>query len=104
MGQSAFVSLSKKLNNFCRNEMILMKFSGPVQLHSGKFLSRGSWIRQPQGYDPGPKMACCEKIYFLPEFLYYRDVTYLFGNLRSRAKKNWEPNLEFWGRAQNNRV
>jgi hypothetical protein len=31
----------------------------------------------------------------------YRDVTYVFGNLRTGDRKNWEPNFEFWGRAQN---
>jgi hypothetical protein len=28
-------------------------------------------------------------------------MTYLFGNLRLRARKNREPDFEFWGRAQN---
>jgi hypothetical protein len=31
-------------------------------------------------------------------------MTYLFGNLRHRARKNREPDFEFWGRAQNIRV
>jgi hypothetical protein len=34
-------------------------------------------------------------------FLSYRGVTYLFENLRTRAKKSRERNFEFWGRAQN---
>jgi hypothetical protein len=38
-------------------------------------------------------MACFSKIYLLPEFLSYRGVTYLFGNLRTRAKKLREQNF-----------
>jgi hypothetical protein len=45
--------------------------------------------------------ACFQKIYLLPEFLSYWGVTYLFGNLETRAKKSREWNFEFWGKAQN---
>jgi hypothetical protein len=31
--------------------------------------------------------------------LSYRGVTYLFGNLRTRAKTSKEWNFEFWGKA-----
>jgi hypothetical protein len=44
-------------------------------------------------------MACFLKIYLHPELLYYKDVTYIFGNLRTGARKKSETNYEFWGRA-----
>jgi hypothetical protein len=49
----------------------------------------------PPGHDCRPKTACFLKIYLLSEFLSYRDMTYLFGNHRTRAKKTKEPNLNF---------
>jgi len=47
----------------------------------------GSQISLPSRYGPGLKTARFFKIYLLPELLSYRDVTYVFGNLRTWAKK-----------------
>jgi len=44
-------------------------------------------------------MAYFSKIYLLRQFVSYRGVTYLFGNLRTRARKNKA--AEFRGRAEN---
>jgi len=78
--------MTKKLNNFRWIERILMKFQDPsnsVQVIFGN----GSQISWPSGYNCGPKMAYFKKVYLLPEFLSYRDVTYLFGNFRTGDKK-----------------
>jgi hypothetical protein len=48
---------------------------------------------------PGLKTACFWKIYPLNEFLSYRGVIFLFENLKTRAKKSREQNVELWGRA-----
>jgi hypothetical protein len=67
-----------------------MKFSGPVQLLTSKFWAGVS--DQPAS-SPGLKIACFSKIYLIPAFLSYRDVTYLFTNLRTGGRKNREPNF-----------
>ncbi len=75
-----------------------MKFSGLVQLCKSNFWE-GPHINQLIGYGTGPKTACFYKIHLLPEFLYYRGVTYLFVNLRTRTRKIREPNFEFLDQA-----
>jgi hypothetical protein len=68
-----------------------------LQVISGQ----GCQISCPQWYSPEPITACFYKIHLLPELLSYRDVTYLFGNLETRAKKCREQNFEFWAGAWN---
>ncbi len=53
----------------------------------------GSWISWLLENGPGLKTACFYKIYLLPEFVSYRVVAYLFGNLWTGARKNGELNF-----------
>ncbi len=64
-----------------------------------QFLCRGVRSARLKGMAPGQKQHVSRKIYLLPEFLSYTGVTYLFGNLRTKAKKSIEQDFEFWGRA-----
>jgi hypothetical protein len=90
----------KKLNNFWWNEKILLKFTWAVQLFTSNFWAGfpdqpNSWI-QPLG----KKTGCFFKLYLLLDFLSYNGVTY-FLEPCSLGPKNWEPNFDFWGKAQN---
>jgi hypothetical protein len=76
-----------------------MKFSGLVQLLASNIWA-GESDQRTQRLRPSRKQPVSRKS-LLPEFLSYRRVTYLFGNLVTRAKKSSERNFEFWGRAQN---
>jgi hypothetical protein len=67
-----------------------MKFSGPVQLCTSNFWV-GASDQLPSRVQPWAINGLfLKKIYLLPEFLSYRGGTYLFGNLRTRAKKSRE--------------
>ena len=77
-----------------------MKFSGLVQL-----LTSNYWVGVSDQL-ASTVWPLAENCLFLenlspPRVLSYRGMTYLFGNLRTRAKKSREQNFEFWGRARN---
>jgi hypothetical protein len=77
-----------------------MKFSGLVQLLTSNF-----WVGMSDQL-ASTIWPLAENYLFLenlspPRVLSYRGMTYLFGNLRTRAKKYREQNFEFWGRTQN---
>jgi hypothetical protein len=44
-------------------------------------------LKNVQGTAVGCKTACFFKLYLLPKFMPYMDVTYLIGNLKSKAIK-----------------
>jgi len=77
-----------------------MKISGPVQLLASNFWA-GESDQPAQRLRPWAENGLFLENLSLPEFLSYWGVTYLFGNLRTRAKKSRERNFEFWGRARN---
>jgi hypothetical protein len=77
-----------------------MKFSGPVLLLTSNFWA-GESNQPAQRLQPWAKNGLILENLSPPGFLSYRSVTYLFGNLRTTAKKSRERNFEFWGRARN---
>ncbi len=80
MNGRACISLlapQKEFNNFWWNKWPLMKFSGLVQFRTSNY----SVVSQPLGYSPGQKQPALENISPI-EFLSYRGVACLLGNLR----------------------
>ncbi len=61
-----------------------MKLLGPVQLNTGNFFV---WVSDQLVSSPWAKKTISIEIYLLVEFLSYKCVPYLFGNLRTRARK-----------------
>jgi hypothetical protein len=60
------------------------------------------WTPRPSGSGPNPEKGGFCQIYLLPGFWGSGVVSYLFGTGRTRRKKCWERNFEFWPTAWEN--